>query len=89
MKKKPIVPEATSEEIAAVQKQIRDTAMFMADMIQQSPPTVQTSAAAVLLSSLIVITVKRDKRLQVFDGFVADMRNQIVQANAKKQDGAK
>mgnify|MGYP001575276711 CR=1 FL=1 len=89
MKKKPPVTEATAEDVAKVRKQIQETATFMADMIQRSPPTVQTAAAAVLLSSLIVITVRRDKRLKVLDGFMADMKNHIVQANAKKQDDAK
>jgi hypothetical protein len=87
-KKKPAAVEASPEDLAATRKQIQDTAMFMADMIQRSPPTVQTSSAAVLLSSLIVINVRPDKRLKVLEGFIADIRRHIIQANSKKQGAA-
>jgi len=83
MKKKP--PKQQAEPVdPKVVKQIQDAAMFISDMIQQSPPAVQTAALAVALSSLIIVQVKVGKRIKVLDRFVEDMRHHIIQANSKK-----
>lgn len=67
------------------QQAIRQTAQFVADLTSRTDPDVRVAASALVLSSLVVAGVKPEKRMEVFDLMVKEMRHHIAQANLKEK----
>jgi len=64
-------------------EQVKETALFLANMAARIPPRIQIGAYAVLLSSTIASSIKPEDREELFDELVKNMRHQIKQVGIK------